>query len=80
VIKISLFALFRGIIVVYSSLRYIMRKYLNSESFMYKPGDGYSNDSTVKCECLLTDTRQKVSLRGTCISVCENDIFFFREV
>jgi hypothetical protein len=56
-----------------------MRKYINSESFMYKPGGGYSNDSTVKGECRLTDTRQKVGLMGTRLSVCENAIFF-REV
>jgi len=45
-------------------------------SFMYKPGGGYSNDCAVKAECSLTDTRQKVVLRGTCILECENAIFF----
>jgi hypothetical protein len=43
---------------------------------MYKPGGDYSNECAVKGECLLTDTRQTVVLRGTCISVWENAIFF----
>ena len=45
---------------------------------MYKPGGGCSKDCPVKAECRLTDTRQKVVLRGMSISVCENAIFFQR--
>jgi len=47
---------------------------------MYKPDGGYSNDCAVKAECLLTDTRQKVFVGGTCISVCENAIIFQRSL
>jgi len=47
---------------------------------MYKPGGGYSNDCAVKVECRLTDTRQKVVVGGTCISVCENAILFQRSL
>ena len=47
---------------------------------MYKPGGGYSNDCTVKAECCLTDTRQKVVVVATCMSVCENAILFQRNL
>jgi hypothetical protein len=49
---------------------------------MCKAGGGYSNDCAVKAECRLTDTRQKVVLRGTyisggtCRSVCGNVVLF----
>jgi len=47
---------------------------------MYKSGGGYSNDCAVKDESRLTDTRQKLVLWGTCISVCENATFFQRNL